>query len=157
RCRTRPLPQFTPRVTTRAATHDAPRTSTHCRTSGSPKPTSKLASLRIVNEVTALAPDLAARAALRSLVDAGGVVVLSGAGLSTESGIPDYRGPTGASRKHAPMTYQTFVGDAAARQRYWARSYLGWGNIVNAQPNRGHFAVAELQGRGVIDAVITQN
>jgi NAD-dependent SIR2 family protein deacetylase len=90
-------------------------------------------------------------------VNAGNVVVLSGAGLSTESGIPDYRGPTGSARKYAPMTYQTFVGDPAARQRYWARSHAGWGQIRRAAPNAGHRAVAALQADGVVDAVITQN
>jgi NAD-dependent SIR2 family protein deacetylase len=94
---------------------------------------------------------------LRELVQDGGVVVLSGAGLSTESGIPDYRGPTGALRKHAPMTYQAFVGSPDARRRYWARSYLGWQQIARARPNRGHHAVAELQRRGLLDGVITQN
>jgi NAD-dependent SIR2 family protein deacetylase len=94
---------------------------------------------------------------LRELVQRGRVVVLSGAGLSTESGIPDYRGPSGALRRHAPMTYQAFVGDAAARHRYWARSYLGWRQISGAEPNRGHRAVAALQRSGRVEAIITQN
>jgi NAD-dependent SIR2 family protein deacetylase len=94
---------------------------------------------------------------LRALVGAGGVVVLSGAGLSTESGIPDYRGPTGALRKHAPMNFQTFVGSPDARRRYWARSYLGWRQIAGARPNAGHLAIAELQHRGRVGGVITQN
>src|SRR6478672_2941468 len=94
---------------------------------------------------------------LADLVAAGDVMVLSGAGLSTESGIPDYRGPTGALRKGLPMTYQTFTGDAAARQRYWARSQLGWRLIARAVPNAGHRAVAALQHRGLLSAVVTQN
>ena len=101
--------------------------------------------------------DTLAVSRLRSLVGAGDVVVLSGAGLSTESGIPDYRGPSGALRRHAPMTYQAFVGDAAARHRYWARSYLGWPQIARARPNDGHRAVAALQGAGALSGVITQN
>jgi NAD-dependent SIR2 family protein deacetylase len=87
----------------------------------------------------------------------GGAVVLSGAGLSTESGIPDYRGPSGQRRRGQPMTYQTFTGSADARQRYWARSHLGWRNITDAAPNAGHFAVAELERRGRVTGVITQN
>ncbi|WP_432907579.1 NAD-dependent protein deacetylase [Micromonospora matsumotoense] len=94
---------------------------------------------------------------LAGLVAAGGVVVLSGAGLSTESGIPDYRGPTGAARRHTPMTYQVFTREAAARQRYWARSHLGWRMIARAAPNDGHRAVARLQAAGLVDGVITQN
>jgi NAD-dependent SIR2 family protein deacetylase len=95
--------------------------------------------------------------ALRDLVHAGGVVVLSGAGMSTESGIPDYRGPTGALRRYAPMTYQAFVASPDARRRYWARSYLGWQQIAKARPNAGHRAVAKLQQRGRLGAIITQN
>jgi NAD-dependent SIR2 family protein deacetylase len=87
----------------------------------------------------------------------GGVVMLSGAGLSTDSGIPDYRGPSGSSRRGSPMTYQTFAGDAVARRRYWARSHLGWRNIGDARPNDGHLAVADLQRLGLVDGIVTQN
>lgn len=87
----------------------------------------------------------------------GGVVVLSGAGLSTESGIPDYRGPSGAARRGTPMTYQAFTGDPLARRRYWARSHLGWRTIGDAAPNAGHLAVARLQQLGRVDGVVTQN
>ncbi len=88
----------------------------------------------------------------------GGVVVLSGAGLSTESGIPDYRGPSGASlRRHAPMTYQAFVRDPVARRRYWARSHLGWRHMAQARPNAGHLAVGQLEREGAVVGVITQN
>jgi len=98
------------------------------------------------------------KAQLLALLRHGEVVVLSGAGLSTESGIPDYRGPSGSMRRnHTPMTYQTFVGDAAARRRYWARSYLGWRQMTAAQPNEGHRAVAALQRAGALSGIITQN
>ena len=94
---------------------------------------------------------------LLDLVWDGGIVLLSGAGLSTESGIPDYRGPTGQARRAEPMTYQTFVGGAAARQRYWARSHVGWRHVAGAAPNAGHRAVAELERLGLVTATITQN
>ncbi|MFE9692286.1 NAD-dependent protein deacetylase [Micromonospora sp. NPDC005806] len=91
------------------------------------------------------------------MVAAGDVVVLSGAGLSTESGIPDYRGPSGAARRHTPMTYQAFTRDPDARRRYWTRSHLGWRMIARAAPNAGHRAVARLQQAGLVDGIITQN
>jgi NAD-dependent SIR2 family protein deacetylase len=95
--------------------------------------------------------------ALADLVADGDVLVLSGAGLSTDSGIPDYRGPSGALRRHTPMTYQAFVRDPLGRHRYWARSFVGWRQIAAARPNVGHAAVAELQGAGLLSGVITQN
>jgi NAD-dependent SIR2 family protein deacetylase len=94
---------------------------------------------------------------LLDVVASGNVLVLSGAGLSTESGIPDYRGPTGLARRATPMTYQAFTGSAAARRRYWARSHLGWRHIAQAVPNDGHHAVAEFGRRGRLAVIITQN
>lgn len=107
--------------------------------------------------VTRLDQAIDALAMLTQVFLDGGVVILSGAGISTESGIPDYRGETGRTRRIEPMTYQTFTGSAAARQRYWARSHLGWRNIVAAQPNAGHLAVADLDARGLLRGIITQN
>jgi NAD-dependent SIR2 family protein deacetylase len=101
-----------------------------------------------------------ATAALDQLVDLvadGDAVVLSGAGLSTESGIPDYRGASGSLRRHTPMTYQTFTRDPRGRHRYWARSFVGWRQIRGARPNAGHRAVGELQTAGLLGGVITQN
>jgi len=94
---------------------------------------------------------------LVKLTCSGDVVVLSGAGLSTESGIPDYRGPTGRRHPATPMTFQEFTASPAARQRYWARSHRGWQRIEQAQPNDGHRAVARLQRAGLLRGVITQN
>jgi NAD-dependent SIR2 family protein deacetylase len=95
---------------------------------------------------------------LRELVSRGNVTVLTGAGVSTESGIPDYRGPSGQARRTGqPMTYQEFTGSAAARQRYWARSHLGWRHVTGAPPNAGHRAVAALERAGLVRGVITQN
>jgi NAD-dependent SIR2 family protein deacetylase len=94
---------------------------------------------------------------LVELVSAGAVVVLSGAGMSTESGIPDYRGPTGAARRHGPMTYREFVSDPQARRRYWARSQVGWRHVARARPNAAHNAVAALEHAGLLHGTITQN
>src|ERR1700727_2612060 len=89
---------------------------------------------------------------------AGNVAILSGAGLSTESGIPDYRGPSGQARRTGqPMTYQEFTGSAGARQRYWARSHLGWRHVTGAAPNAGHRGVAALERAGLVSGIITQN
>lgn len=88
---------------------------------------------------------------------AGGVLVLSGAGLSTESGIPDYRGEGGSLSRHTPMTYQDFTASAGARQRYWARGHLGWRTFGRALPNAGHRAVAAFGRHGMLSGVITQN
>src|SRR3984885_7033838 len=88
----------------------------------------------------------------------GGVAILSGAGLSTESGIPAYRGPSGQARRTGqPMTYQEFTGSTGARQRYWARSHLGWRHVTGAAPNAGHRGVAALERAGLVSGIITQN
>ncbi len=82
-------------------------------------------------------------------------LTLSGAGLSTDSGIPDYRGPGAPAR--TPMTFQEFVSGRAARQRYWARSHVGWSRMTRALPNRGHRALAGLEAAGRQQMLITQN
>ncbi|MET7689041.1 NAD-dependent protein deacetylase [Streptomyces sp. NPDC005483] len=106
-------------------------------------------------------PDLPpATADLRPVTDAlsaGGVLVLSGAGISTESGIPAYRGEGGSLSRHTPMTYQDFTASLEARRRYWARSHLGWRTFGRARPNAGHQAVAAFARHGLLSGVITQN
>jgi NAD-dependent SIR2 family protein deacetylase len=89
--------------------------------------------------------------AVPDLLVHGRLVVVTGAGLSTDSGIPDYRGPGSPARR--PMTYQEFVSGPEARQRYWARSHLGWSRMRGASPNTGHRALAALDP----ELLITQN
>ena len=83
------------------------------------------------------------------------VAVLTGAGLSTDSGIPDYRGPD--SPPANPMTIRQFTSSREYRQRYWARNHLGWRHMAATQPNAGHRALARLERAGVVNGVITQN
>jgi len=113
----------------------------------------KLATTRVLPLET---QDLGTLDDLVDLVSAGGVVVLSGAGMSTESGIPDYRGPDG-TRRVEPMTYGEFKGSSEARRRYWARSFIGWQRFTAAEPNSGHERVTELQQEGYVGPIITQN
>lgn len=90
------------------------------------------------------------------LLERGPALVLTGAGMSTDSGIPDYRGPDG-TRRVRPMDYAEFVGSSEARQRYWARSYVGWRRFHAARPNDAHHHVTRLQDLGAVGPVITQN
>jgi NAD-dependent SIR2 family protein deacetylase len=92
---------------------------------------------------------------IRGVLAGNPFALLTGAGLSTDSGIPDYRGP--GSPPRSPMTYQEFIKDEANRQRYWARNHIGWSHLRHADPNQGHHAAAELERRGYLTGLITQN
>jgi len=94
---------------------------------------------------------------LEALLRTRRTVVLSGAGCSTESGIPDYRGPETRRRARNPVQYRAFVTDATARSRYWARSAVGWLRVSEAHPNAGHRALARLEEASVVHGIITQN
>lgn len=85
------------------------------------------------------------------------VLVLTGAGISTASGIPDYRDHEGAWKRRQPVQHQVFLGDASARQRYWARSLAGWPVIRDAAPSEAHHRLVELERSGMIHRIVTQN
>jgi NAD-dependent SIR2 family protein deacetylase len=94
---------------------------------------------------------------IRRLFDDGSVVVLTGAGLSTASGIPDYRDGDGQWKRGKPIDHRDFLRSESTRKRYWARSFVGWPTIGLANPSRGHHALAQLERLGRIALIITQN
>ncbi len=83
--------------------------------------------------------------------------VLTGAGCSTDSGIPDYRDADGGWKRAQPVTYQAFMGEASTRQRYWARSLVGWPRFGQARPNAVHRALSVLEAQGQVEMLLTQN
>lgn len=83
--------------------------------------------------------------------------VLTGAGCSTDSGIPDYRDADGGWKRAQPVTYQAFMGEELTRQRYWARSLVGWRRFGKALPNGTHHALARLEQLGNVELLLTQN
>jgi NAD-dependent SIR2 family protein deacetylase len=112
---------------------------------------------RVVEETAVPTPPEEALERIVGQLGRGPSLVLTGAGVSTDSGIPDYRGPRGSLSRHRPMTYQEFRHDPAASQRYWARSFVGWRQMYVAEPNRTHFALVELERAGFLHGVVTQN
>ncbi len=95
------------------------------------------------------------QAAARLLGNARALVVLTGAGISTESGIPDFRSPGGIWSKYRLIDFQEFMASEQARREYWRRKFATHEAVAGAEPNQGHFAVNELVSRGTVSAVIT--
>ncbi|GAA1811032.1 Sir2 family NAD-dependent protein deacetylase [Nesterenkonia flava] len=112
---------------------------------------------RIVEDTIPPQDPEAARQGIVELIGRGRVLCVTGAGVSTDSGIPDYRGPEGSLRRHRPMTYQEFKYDDASRHRYWARSFVGWRQMHAARPNRAHEILAQWQRDAVLTGIVTQN
>ncbi|MFF5791859.1 Sir2 family NAD-dependent protein deacetylase [Paeniglutamicibacter sp. NPDC012692] len=112
---------------------------------------------RVVGENTPLQDPEVASKGIRTMLEKGNVLVLTGAGVSTDSGIPDYRGPRGSLLRHRPMTYQEFLHEPAARHRYWARSFVGWRHMDKASPNPIHHRLAAWEATEKISGIVTQN
>lgn len=107
---------------------------------------------------TATDPPVIGLSALADFVNAHRrLFVLTGAGCSTDSGIPDYRDTAGDWKRSQPVTYQAFVGDEYTRRRYWARSLIGWRRFGNAVPNEAHHALQRLESHGRLQLLVTQN
>lgn len=126
-------------------------------------PTSTAPNLRVKNveapPASAAKPDPAdvdvALAPVRELLAGKTIAVITGAGLSTDSGLPDYRSPGSAPRN--PITLQQFLGEERWRRHYWARNHIGWQGADRSRPNAGHRALAYLEKLGVVTGIITQN
>ena len=103
-------------------------------------------------------PDTTADDRLREFLDAyPRLFVLTGAGISTDSGIPDYRDGQGAWKRSPPMTLQSFMSGPPARARYWARGMVGWRHFATVRPNLAHHALAAMERRGRVELLLTQN
>jgi len=112
----------------------------------------------LVGSEGVVASQLESRVAeLRERLFGGRVFVLTGAGVSTDSGIPDYRDEHGAWKGRAPIQFRDFVASEATRRRYWARSMLGFPLLARAQPNAAHHALARLEARDALSLLVTQN
>ena len=112
---------------------------------------------RVVHETTAPTDPELARERVVAQLRAGRVLVITGAGVSTDSGIPDYRSEGGRLTKGRPMTYQEFAHSPEQVRRYWARAFVGMQFMRAAAPNRTHFALVELERAGLLTGIVTQN